>query len=126
VDVLGLSSAWDSVVWPVLYVPLLLAVVVILDGLTRDGPAPIRRQTRVGLALLGGAVALEVASAPWDAESLAVATVEGGFEEAAEQAGWTLLASAVVATALRDVIAQARRGQRPRSSDSPSGVPMST
>jgi hypothetical protein len=84
----------------------MLAIVLILERVTRNRPADIRWQAGVGVALLGAAVALEVVSAPWSTtEWSLVHTIEGGFEEAAEQAGWTLLASAVMANALCDLSA---------------------
>jgi len=106
VRILRLSDAWDSVLWPAFYAPLMLAIVLILERVTRNRPADIRWQAGVGVALLGAAVALEVVSAPWSTtEWSLVHTIEGGFEEAAEQAGWTLLASAVMANALCDLSA---------------------
>jgi hypothetical protein len=99
-----LSEAWDSLLWPAFYAPLLGAVVLILERETRMSPTGIRRQARAGVALLGAAIALEVVSAPWSTTRWSlVHTIEGGFEEAAEQAGWTLLASAIMATALCDL-----------------------
>ena len=104
VKLFDLSFVWDSVLWPAFYAPLLGAVVVILERVTRRSPTVIRRQALVGIALLGMAVALEVVSAPWSTGTNLVHTVEGGLEEAAEQAGWTLLASAIMALVLRDLI----------------------
>jgi hypothetical protein len=106
VKLFGLSDTWDSVLWPALYAPLLGSVVLVLERVTRRSPTGIRRQALVGIALLGAAVALEVVSAPWSTGSNLIHAVEGGFEEAAEQAGWTLLASAIVAIALTDLIAE--------------------
>jgi len=106
---LGLSDSWDSVLWPVLYLPVLGVTVLLLLVIARDSPARIRRFILAGLALLALAILLEIGSAPWSgAEENTVHTIEGGFEEAAELAGWILLAAAVLAGALRDVIVQAR------------------
>lgn len=105
----GISETWDSVLWPLLYLPLLGVVVLLLERLTRDAPARIRRYTLAGLALLVFAVALEVLSAPWSGQEVNwVHNIEGGIEEAAEQAGWTLLAVATIASAVRAMLRQAR------------------
>ncbi len=97
--VAGLSETWDSVIWPVVYLPVLGAVVLLIERLTRDAPARIRHSALAGLALLAFAVAIEAATAPWSGpQSGWVHVVAGGLEEAAEQAGWILLAVAMLAS----------------------------
>ncbi|MBA2461319.1 MAG: hypothetical protein H0V45_06080 [Actinobacteria bacterium] len=51
---------------------------------------------------------MEVASAPWaDGQNL-IHTIEVGFEETAEFAAWTLIATAMAALAARTIAAAAR------------------
>lgn len=92
---LGLSDDWDSVVWPIVYLPLLLAVVVLLVDASRHSPRVPGRLVLLGIASLGAAVVLEIASAPFSTAETAggvVHAVEGAFEEAAELGGWGLIA----------------------------------
>lgn len=96
-EVLGLSGSWDSVLWPLAYVPLLGGVLLLLwqaaGRLEHDG----RRLLRTGLALLVTAVALEVLSAPFSTEQTAAGLVhalEGAVEEACEVLGWGAVAIA--------------------------------
>jgi hypothetical protein len=106
---LGLSDSWDSVVWPVIYLPVLTATVLLGLVVARGSLARTRRFIHAGLALLALSVLLEVVSAPWSGrEENTVHTVEGALEEAAELAGWMLLAAAVLARALHDLIEQTR------------------
>lgn len=105
----GLSEKWDSVVWPVVYLPFLAVLVLLLERLTRDVPTRIRRHTLAGLGLLAFAVAVEVVIAPWSGTDAGrVEFVGGGVEEAAEQAGWTLLAVALIALAVSEALRQRR------------------
>jgi hypothetical protein len=90
---LGLGDVYDSVVWPVLYLPLLLTVAVLLLLVGESAPTRGRQCVRAGLALLAFAVFLEIVSAPWSTGRSVVHTVEGGFEEMAELAGWILIAT---------------------------------
>jgi hypothetical protein len=107
-DAVGLSPAWDSVLWPALYLPVAGLAFLLLVGVARTAPARARRFLLVGLALLATAVAAEALSAPWSTPENADRwphVVEGAFEEGAELAGWILIAGGLTAVAL----ARARR-----------------
>jgi hypothetical protein len=52
-DVLGLAQSYDSVLWPVLYLPLLAVGLLILFSLAREAPERPRRFITTGIALLG-------------------------------------------------------------------------
>jgi hypothetical protein len=99
-QLLGLSDDWDSVVWPIVYLPLLAAVLVLLVDASRHSPRVPGRLLLLGIACLGAAVVLEIASAPFStAESAGgvVHAVEGAFEEAAELGGWGMIAIGLLA-----------------------------
>ena len=102
--IVGISETWDSVVWPILYGPLLLIAVLMFFRMARARPKPVQRPIAAGLAALGVAIVLEFASAPWSVGANAVHILEGGVEEALELGGWMLIASGVVAAALTDLI----------------------
>lgn len=104
----GLGDVWDSVVWPLLYLPLLGTAVALLLVISRSAPARGRRCIHAGLALLALALLLEIVSTPWSVDRNPIHTVEGGFEETAELAGWILIATGVAALAARP---HERRGQ---------------
>lgn len=99
---LGLSGDWDSVIWPVLYVPIMLTVVALLVLLARRSSRTVRNAVYTGLGLLATAVLIEVASAPFSTESTAsgaVHAIAGGVEEASELAGWLVVATALAVRA---------------------------
>jgi uncharacterized membrane protein YidH (DUF202 family) len=101
--VLGLSDAWDSVLWPLMYLPLLGLVLALLLLLARQVPRPAGRAIRTGLGLLVGAVSLEVLSAPFSTPTTAsglVHSYEGMVEEALELGGWGLIATGLVDAAI--------------------------
>lgn len=92
---LDVSEAYVQVIWPVLYLPLLVAIAVLLLGLARD-TQPAHRLVVAGLAILVGAVTLEVAG-----HALSQAGVQANswpwvlatsLEEGAELVGWILIA----------------------------------
>jgi xanthosine utilization system XapX-like protein len=96
---LGLSVAWDSVLWPLLYLPLAGAVLVLLVLLVVAAPARVRRSVGWGLALLVTAVVLEVLAAPLSAPANVdgvLHALEGALEEGCELGGWGLLAAGVL------------------------------
>jgi hypothetical protein len=101
--VLRLPESWDSVIWPVLYLPLLAAAFIALFRLSGTGPVRIKTTIRSGLFALVAAVVAEVASAPWSTDNNVVHILEGGVEEALELAGWLLVATGTLAAALTQV-----------------------
>ncbi len=110
---IGLSAAWDSVIWPLVYIPLVFGIFVLLLIATHDGGARARRFVLMGLGLLLAAVAAEVVSAPWSSTDNAVHRIEGAVEEGLELAGWTLIAAALMTIAVRH--AAAVSGQQSRA-----------
>jgi integral membrane sensor domain MASE1 len=93
---LDLSSAWDSVVWPIIYLPLTGAILVTLLVVSRTSPRTIGRLLVVGLGCLVLAVAAEVVSAPISDDENLAHTLEGALEEGLEFAGWALIATALL------------------------------
>jgi hypothetical protein len=104
----GLGDVWDSVLWPLLYLPLLVGTVVALLVVAREAPARGRRCIHVGLGLLAFALLLEIASTPWSVDRNPIHTVEGGLEETAELAGWILIATGIAALGARPLARHAR------------------
>lgn len=96
-DVFHLPIVWDSVLWPVLYMPLAGLLVLLLISATEREPFAVRRIILIGVAFLSIAVAAEVVSAPISTGGDWPHNVEGGFEEAAEIVGWTLIATGLAA-----------------------------
>ena len=102
-EVLGVSSDWDSVLWPIAYIPLLGLLLLLLFRLARDAPDDIRRLLVIGVGCLAAAVVLEVLSFPFSTEATAdglVHALEGAVEEALELMGWGLLATGTLTWAL--------------------------
>ena len=79
---------------------VLLAAVLLLR-VSESAPARGRRCLSVGLGLLVVSVFLELVSAPSSTDRNVIHTLEGGLEEAAELAGWIL-----IATGLASLLAQ--------------------
>ena len=100
-DAVDVGHVYDSVLWPILYLPLLLVTAVLFLRVSDSAVDRGRRCMLVGLGLLAFAVFLEFVSAPWSTGQNAIHTIEGGFEETAELAGWIL-----VATGLASLLAQ--------------------
>ncbi|WP_153393890.1 hypothetical protein [Ornithinicoccus halotolerans] len=113
VTVAEVSPTWDSVIWPLVYLPLLVLTAVLILRLTRVGTPTAFRHVVAGLCLLVAAIALEVLTAPWSTGTNLVHTVQGGVEEALELAGWVLIASGVLATMLTNVVRQATAARAP-------------
>ncbi|MGX5656386.1 hypothetical protein ACWKWC_16555 [Geodermatophilus nigrescens] len=100
----GVSPDWDSVVWPVLYLPVTGAVFLLVAGLARRAPRPDRQLLAAGLALLVAAVVVEMATAAWSTAATASGLghgLAGAVEEACELGGWGLLAVGLAARARR-------------------------
>lgn len=104
-EVLALPIVWDSVVWPVLYLPLLGALLLLLVRVARQAPKRVGRRVLVGVGLLLAAVAAEVLSAPISTGQDWPHTVEGAFEEAAELVGWILITTGLTAITLEGFLA---------------------
>lgn len=97
---LGLPLTWDSVIWPVVYLPLMGTTGLVLLLIARSAEPVVARSLRVGLLALAIAVILEVVSAPWSTDGNWVHVVEGGLEQALELFGWILLAAGTLSAAL--------------------------
>jgi hypothetical protein len=105
--VVGLSGAdldYSRLVWPVLFLPILLACWVLLLRTAGTMDPRSRRALYVGLGALGAALAAEAVSTAWIANGAAAGSwpdaIEVVFEEGAELAGWILISSALAATAV--------------------------
>ena len=98
-DELEVSPDYVQVIWPAIYLPLLLTLAVLVFGLARE-TKEAHRLVVAGLALLAGAVVLEVTSHalsqvgvrpgswPWVLEIM--------LEEGAELMGWALIVMGAV------------------------------
>lgn len=105
--VMGVAQEWDSVIWPALYLPLLLITAWLIIRIARSGSRATLRGVLVGLSLLGAAVVAEVVSAPWSTGENIVHTIEGGIEEALELAGWIVIAAGVMTAVLTQLLREA-------------------
>ncbi len=103
----GVTDAWHSALWPMVYLPLLTVTAILILRMTRAGTAETFQDAVVGLSLLVAAIALEVLTAPWSQGTNLTHTVESGIEEAIELAGWVLVASSALATMVATVVRQA-------------------
>jgi hypothetical protein len=109
---LGLPTWWDSVLWPMLYLPLAGAAVLLLAAAARTAPARARRFIRVGLVLLLTAVAAEALSAPLPTSHTQTEwghVLEGAYEEGAELVGWILIAAGLTVCTLYEAGPTLRR-----------------
>lgn len=117
---LSLSDSYDSVVWPALYSPLLVLLVLLLRIVAAETQPRVRRFYVWGVALLALAIVLELVSAPWSTGENAAHLVLGGIEESAELAGWILLSTATAVLAAREIgAAQLREPERRLEAASP-------
>jgi hypothetical protein len=94
-----------ATIWPVVFLPLMLATVVGLVRVLRPESDAARRVGFAGLALLGVAVLMDglwpiFYEAGGERESTAD-IVEDAFEEGLELGGWILVASGLASVALR-------------------------
>ena len=111
---LGLSDKWVQVVWPVLWLPLLATAALLLLLAAREAPRVARLAILAGLALLVSAVAAEaigvlVVVEHHDLRETVPEAIEIAYEEAAELAGWLVIASGLAAACLARVAARAAR-----------------
>lgn len=99
VRLLGLSEGWDSVLWPLLYLPLLGVVFLQFLAFSRLAPREVGGLAVIGLRLLVAAVLLEAVSAPFSTPATyggLVHAFEGAVEEGLELGGWGLLVVALL------------------------------
>ena len=99
-ETLRIAETWDSIIWPVLYFPLLFIAFLGLLRISRASPPQIRATIKLGLWAFVLALALEIISAPWSTDDNLVHIVEGGVEEALELAGWLLAATGTLAAVI--------------------------
>ena len=108
VQLLDSEVSLERVVWPVVYLPLLVFVFVILFQMARRHPNVIGSALLVGLALLALAVVGEVTSALYvEDEDTWGSITEVAVEEGAELAGWILIAGALGARVYADATGRA-------------------
>lgn len=102
---LGLDQeTTTSLLWPIVYMPLLALLVVLLLAAAAAGGPQVRRFVLAGIGLLGAAVLIELATAPWTGtQYTTVHRMEGVFEEAFELVGFVLIAAALLVIALRAI-----------------------
>jgi hypothetical protein len=97
VALLDVSPSWDSVIWPILYVPLLLTVLILLVLESRRGPQLTSVLVLAGLGCLAAAVGAEVISFPFSTGEGGIShAIEGAAEEALELGGWGLIATGLL------------------------------
>lgn len=101
---LGLPAYTSRLLWPAVYVPLLLLAVALLWRLAREGPTRARHSVRLGVALLAGAVAAEAASTLLFRLGVThgdrIDFFEVALEEGVELAGWIFVAAGLTSCAL--------------------------
>jgi hypothetical protein len=100
----GLGEDTSEMIWPVVYLPLLVATVVgLVRVLGRESDAA-RRVGFVGLPVLGVAVVVDGVWPLFHGDDEAISTPDllvDALEEGLELGGWILVASALAAVALR-------------------------
>lgn len=97
VALLDVSPSWDSVIWPVLYLPLLATVLILLVLESRRGPRLTSLLVLAGLGCLAAAVAAELVSFPYSTDEGGIPhAIEGAVEEALELGGWGLIATGLL------------------------------
>ena len=108
---LDLATSVGRVLWPILYLPLLVFVVISLWRLAASAPDRIRRVILLGLALLAAAVVAEAVSTLSSSEDSRplIDDLEVTAEEGAELGGWIFVATAFAAMLFEGV---ARAGER--------------
>jgi hypothetical protein len=104
-ETLGVDRHVSKLAWPALMFPLMLVAAVLLVRTARASGGAAGRTLLAGLALLVAAIAAEVASAPISNEigesPIMLYVAEVAFEEAAELAGWILIATGLCALTWR-------------------------
>lgn len=104
---LGIADAWERLLWPVLYLPLLLLTGVLILRMVRTGTRDTYRDGIIGLGLLATALALALVTPSSTEGTGLLQAVRGGLEEAMELAGWTFIATSALVTVLANVVRQA-------------------
>jgi hypothetical protein len=99
-DLLDLPVVWDSVIWPVIYIPILGVLAGGLLVIARSTGSPGGGLVLLALALLGAAVVIEIVTAPFSVDDRWPHDAGGAVEEGAELAGWLLLAAGLAAITL--------------------------
>lgn len=108
-EVLNLPLVWDSVLWPVAYVPVLGVLVLLLVSVARSNAERVGSLVLVGLGFLFTAVAAEIPSAAIsDGFFSWPHIVEGAVEEGAELAGWILIATGLTGITLAELLASSQ------------------
>jgi hypothetical protein len=95
-DALNVSHDYDAVLWPILYLPLLLIVAIGLARIGRDLGGEVLLLVVAGLGLLVLGVLLEVVGPGIRAIGLGRFAPEVVLEEGAELAGWGLAATGLL------------------------------
>lgn len=103
----GVMNAWDSVLLPMVYLPLSSVTAVLILRVARSGTSATFRDAVVGLCLLAAAVALPTVSAPWVADPSLGRTIVDGLEEAMKLVGWVVIASSILVVMLTNVLRRA-------------------
>lgn len=107
VGVLNVDEDYGRLIWPPLYLPLMLFAVVVLARLALAGPSLGRRPLKIGLVMLLAAVPAEMLWALWHVAGGEVRTapdaLEVALEEGLELGGWILVATGLAAAALASV-----------------------
>lgn len=98
--ILGLPERAAHAVWPVLFLPLLAAALLLLVREARAADRAAARVLSVGAALLAAAVALEAVAAVLDPDTW-LGAIEIALEEGFELGGWVLIATALASLVLR-------------------------
>jgi hypothetical protein len=98
---LGIDRVGPSLLWPILYAPLLLLVGLLIAQIARAAPRQSRGPFEIGLALLALAVVAQLA---WGALEDPLGYLSNAHifeivvEEGGELGGWLLIATGLVAT----------------------------
>ncbi|MBA2697094.1 MAG: hypothetical protein H0U62_14950 [Actinobacteria bacterium] len=104
---MGFADAWARLLWPGLYLPLLLVTGVLIPRLVRAGTRETCRDGVIGLGLLVAALAMALLAPSAPEESGLMQTTRGGIEEALELGGWTFIATSALVAMLANVVRQA-------------------
>jgi len=109
---LGLDRTASKVIWPLLLLPMMGLAALLLLRVGREAGGHAGRAVLGGLALLVAAIVAEIASVPISNEvgesPIPLYVAEVAFEEAAELAGWILIAAGLAALGWRTLLAGAR------------------
>jgi hypothetical protein len=99
-DSAGWREVWDSFLWPIIYAPLAVAMVMLLWKVMKPSPERLRRYGIIGVLWLVTSVILEMAGTAYSDLEIAVHAWHAVFEEGAEFIGWTMIAASLNAAAL--------------------------